>query len=143
MSSPPSPPIRVVVCDDVADIRALLRASLEADTDLDVVGEADNGLDGIRIVRELEPDVVVLDLSMPGVDGLEAIDAFAEACPGTGIVVFSGFGAGRMRELTLRLGADRYVEKGEAIGAVSEAVRTVVRERRGGGARQRREAGAT
>jgi DNA-binding NarL/FixJ family response regulator len=129
MTCPPSAPIRVVVCDDVAEIRALLRDSLEAHADVEVVGEADNGRDGTRIAGELQPDVVVIDLSMPGFDGLEAIEVFAEACPSAGIVVFSGFGAGRMREVTLQLGADRYVEKGEPLEAVADAVREVARER--------------
>ena len=116
--------IRVFLCDDVAELRALMRFSLEEEADLRVIGEASDGLTGAEQIAELQPDVVLLDLSMPGLDGLEAIPRIKEVSPQTGIVIFSGFSAERMSAPALALGADRYVEKGEPV----ETVRAVVRE---------------
>lgn len=116
--------IRVFLCDDVAELRALMRFSLEEESDLRVIGEASDGLTGAEQIAELQPDVVLLDLSMPGLDGLEAIPRIKEVSPQTGIVIFSGFSAERMSAPALALGADRYLEKGEPV----EMVRSVVRE---------------
>lgn len=116
--------IRVFLCDDVAELRALMRFSLEEESDLRVVGEASDGLTGAEQIAELQPDVVLLDLSMPGLDGLEAIPRIKEVSPSTGIVIFSGFSAERMSAPALALGADRYLEKGDPV----EHVRAVVRE---------------
>ena len=117
-------PIKIFLCDDVAELRALMRFSLEEDPDLRVVGEAPDGLSAAGQIAELRPDVVLLDLSMPGLDGLEAIPRIRESSPETGIVIFSGFSAERMSAPALALGADRYLEKGEPV----ETVRAVVRE---------------
>ncbi|MCW2991203.1 MAG: response regulator transcription factor [Solirubrobacterales bacterium] len=121
-----SPTIRVFLCDDVPELRALLRYGLEEDEQLEVVGEAGTAEDAIAAVGELLPDVVLLDLSMPGMDGLEAIPRLLEVAPGTSIVVFSGFAAARMRAPALELGAARYVEKGEPLETVRATVREVV-----------------
>jgi DNA-binding NarL/FixJ family response regulator len=121
-----SPTIRVFLCDDVPELRALLRYGLEEDAQFKVVGEAGNAKDAIAAVAELQPDAVLLDLSMPGMDGLEAIPLLREAAPAMSIVVFSGFAADRMAEPALKLGAARYVEKGEPLAAVRATVREVV-----------------
>jgi DNA-binding NarL/FixJ family response regulator len=120
-----SPTIRIFLCDDVPELRALLRYGLEEDSDLQVVGEAGDAPTGITAVGELRPDVVLLDLSMPGMDGLEAIPLLLEASPDTRIVVFSGFAADRLRQSALALGAMRYVEKGESLEQVRATVREV------------------
>jgi two-component system response regulator MtrA len=90
--------------------------------DTAVVGD---GTRALPAVRELRPDVVLLDLSMPGMDGLEAIPRLREVSPGTSIVVFSGFASDRMRGPALKLGADRYLEKGEPLERVRATVREV------------------
>jgi DNA-binding NarL/FixJ family response regulator len=121
--------IRVLVCDDVAMLRELIRYELEEDEDVVVVGEADNGLDSVRMVEQLGPDVVVLDLAMPGIDGLEAI-TLMRAVPNPPIIlVHSGFDAETMRERVLALGAARYLEKGGNLREVREAVREVMQGR--------------
>jgi DNA-binding NarL/FixJ family response regulator len=122
-------PIRVLVCDDVAELRGLVRSVLDDDV-VQVVGEADNGPDAVSIAAELKPDVVVLDLSMPGLDGLEAIPLIACSSPDSGIVVFSGFAGERLREAVIARGADRYVEKGEPLSVLATAVREVAEARR-------------
>jgi DNA-binding NarL/FixJ family response regulator len=122
--------IRVLVCDDVDMLRELIRYELEEDDDVVVVGEADNGLDGVRLVEELEPDVVVLDLAMPGIDGLEAITLMLGVDEPPAILVHSGFDAASMRERVLALGATRYLEKGGNLQEVRLAVRELVEDRR-------------
>jgi DNA-binding NarL/FixJ family response regulator len=118
--------IRVLLCDDVAMLRELLRYELEEDDDLVVVGEADNGSDGVRLAGELRPDVVVLDLAMPGLDGLEALTLMRAVAEPPQVVVSSGFDADTMRDRVLALGAAEYVEKGGDLGAVRAAVRRVM-----------------
>ena len=125
--------IRVVLCDDVSEMRTLLRYALETDPRMRVVGEADNGREGTRVIVELQPDVVLLDLSMPEMDGFETLLAIASSAPDTGIIVFSGFAAERMREPALQNGADLYIEKGLPLDQVISAVADVARARRGGG----------
>lgn len=120
-----SPTIGVFLCDDVPELRALLRYGLEEDERLRVVGEAGTAQDAIDAIRGLQPDVVLLDLSMPGMDGLEAIPLLRDAAPHMAIVVFSGFAAERMREPALALGAARYVEKGQPLETLRATVREV------------------
>lgn len=117
--------VRVFLCDDVPELRTLLRFALEEDADVRVVGEAGDAATGIERVAELQPDVVLLDLSMPGLDGLEAIPLLKDAAPGLGIIVFSGFAADRMSGPALALGADRYLEKGEPLDVIRTTVRAV------------------
>ena len=118
--------IRVVLCDDVAMLRELLRYELEEDDDVVVVGEADNGLNSVRLVEELRPDVVVLDLAMPGIDGLEAIPLMRAVAGPPLILVHSGFDAESMRERVLALGAARYLEKSGNLREVRMAVRELM-----------------
>lgn len=117
--------IRIFLCDDVPELRALLRYGLEEDDDLEVIGEAGDARSAVDAVGDLHPDVLLLDLSMPGMDGLEAIPLVREASRATGIIVFSGFAADRMAGAALDLGADRYLEKGEPLEVVRGAVREV------------------
>jgi DNA-binding NarL/FixJ family response regulator len=122
-SHPPNGRIRVVICDDVAALRTLVRYALEADPSLEVVGEAGDGTTGLELIARLKPDVVLLDLSMPGIDGLEAIPEIRVRSPESAILVFSGFSAARMRRPALELGAAGYVEKGVALDRLPVAVR--------------------
>src|SRR4051794_796812 len=121
--------IRVLLCDDVSLLRELLRYELEEDDDVVVVGEAENGHDAVRMAKELKPSIIVLDLAMPGLDGLEAITLIrAEPDPPV-ILVHSGFDADTMRDRVLALGAEAYLEKGGNLREVREAVRRLVEER--------------
>jgi hypothetical protein len=124
-SEPDKPVIRVVLCDDVAELRRILREVLEEDANIEVVDEAGTGSECLRITAERRPNVLLLDLSMPDMDGLEALPLIAKACPETRIIVFSGFAAERMRDLALGLGADLYVEKGVSLDTLAAAVQQV------------------
>jgi DNA-binding NarL/FixJ family response regulator len=114
--------VRVVLCDDVPLLRELTRVGLEEDPRLEVVGEAGEAKEGIRRASELRPDAILLDLSMPGMDGLEAIPLIREASPETAIVVFSGFSADRLGSQAVEQGADRYVQKGEGFASLRQIV---------------------
>ena len=103
---------RVVIADDTADVRALLRYTLELDGRFQVVAQAADGLEAVAAVQEEQPDAVVLDLAMPVVDGLEAIGGILAASPATKIVVLSGFAADDMARQALGRGAHVYLQKG-------------------------------
>jgi len=114
---------RVYIADDVQALRTLWRELLSDDPAIEVVGEAADGAQAIAGVRETRPDVLLLDLSMPGVDGLEVIRVLREQRLQTGIVVASGFSAARLAPLALELGADDYFEKGGPAEELQRKVR--------------------
>jgi DNA-binding NarL/FixJ family response regulator len=113
---------RVFIADDVAALRALWRQFLSEDPEVEIVGEASDGAAAIQGVLDTQPDVLLLDLSMPRVDGLQVIQALQGQCPRTRIVVASGFAASRLKPLALELGAVAYFEKGGSAEALREAV---------------------
>jgi DNA-binding NarL/FixJ family response regulator len=115
--------LRVVLCDDVAELRQLVRAQLEAEGDIAVVGEAGDGVEAVRLIEDERPDLVLLDLSMPDMDGLEVLAQLREAAPDTRVVVFSGFVAGPLGRRAVALGAYDYVEKGAPAEELRRAVR--------------------
>lgn len=102
--------IRVVLADDTADIRALLRLTLSLDGGFDVVAEAADGRQAIEMVALHHPDILLLDLAMPVMGGLEAIPHVRRRAPDTKILVFSGNIA--QVPLGRDLGADDYLDKG-------------------------------
>jgi DNA-binding NarL/FixJ family response regulator len=120
--------ISVFLCDDRAELRELTRYSLEETEDLRVVGEAGDADLGVERIEELQPDVVLLDLSMPGMSGLEAIRKIRVVSPRTAIVILSGMSRKRVADVCLALGASDFVEKCEPV----ERVRFAVREAAGG-----------
>jgi len=120
-----SPSISVVVCDDVPGMRRLARIVLEEEGDVSVIGEAADGREALEQISRLQPDVVVLDLSMPELDGLEAIPLIHEVAPRAQIVVFSGFEEEKLAEAALRRKASRYVRKGAPLDELRQAVRAV------------------
>jgi len=120
-----SRPVRVVIIDDTYDLRELLRLALTRGG-LEVVGEAGDGLSGIECVRLEKPDVVLLDLSMPVMDGLEALPTIRRVVPQAKIVVLSGFGATQMSEKAMTIGADGYLQKGMALKRIIEYVKDIV-----------------
>jgi len=117
----PPPPRRVVVVDDTPDLRALLRIALERASYV-VVGEAGDGQQGIEVVRQHRPDVVLLDLSMPVLDGLEALPTIRRLVPDGTIVVLSGFGPTTMSDRALARGADGYVQKGAPLRSIIASI---------------------
>ena len=115
---------RVFIADDVEAIRALWGRFLVEDAGMELVGEAADGEQAVEGVLATRPDVLLLDLSMPRVDGLEVVRRLAREAPEVRIVVASGFSAARLGPLAIELGAMAYFEKG---GSAEELVETVRR----------------
>jgi DNA-binding NarL/FixJ family response regulator len=124
-------PISVYLVDDVPELRELIKYGLEDDPAFEVVGEAGDGRSAIEGIAETHPAAVLLDLSMPDMNGLEAILEIRKSDPDVAIIVLSGFSADRMGPPTLERGADRYVEKGTPMEELRDATRTAVAARRG------------
>lgn len=105
--------LRVVVCDDTPSVRHLMTVVL-AEQGVTVVAEVGNGEEAIDAVERLSPDVILLDLAMPIMDGLEAIPLIKGANPSTKIVVMSAFDGG-MVQSAIEAGADAYLSKEHAL----------------------------
>jgi DNA-binding NarL/FixJ family response regulator len=103
--------LTLVTVDDHAHLRRLYRLAFER-SPLLVVGEASDGRMGVEAVRRLQPQLVLLDLSMPDMDGLEALVEMRKAAPGARVVVLSGFAKQRLGPIVAELGAVDYIEKG-------------------------------
>jgi DNA-binding NarL/FixJ family response regulator len=117
--------IRVVLVDDQAMVRTGLRMVLAAEPDIEVVGEAADGAAGVRVVTETRPDVVLLDVRMPGVDGLEAARRLAAADLPTRIIVLTTFDEDEYVAAALRAGVSGFLLKVAPPEDLVAAVRTV------------------
>jgi DNA-binding NarL/FixJ family response regulator len=118
----PTTPVTVLVVDDHPMILRLLRIVLSGHGGIDVIGEARDGQSAIDVARNLRPDVVVIDLMIPVVDGLQAIAAIRASLPTCGILVFSAGEAHRSEPDALAAGADAYVEKDAGFARLPAAV---------------------
>ena len=103
---------RLMIADDYEDMRALFRIQLDHLAGFEVVGEAADGAEAVQMATELQPDVVLLDLAMPVMDGLEAMERIRDAVPGVRIIAISAFAQSIMADRVLAAGASRYIEKG-------------------------------
>jgi DNA-binding NarL/FixJ family response regulator len=124
-------PISVFLVDDVPELRELIKFGMEDDPGFEVVGEAGDGRSALEGIAETQPAAVLLDLSMPDMNGLEAILKVRKGDPDVAIVVLSGFSADRMSAPAIERGADGYVEKGTPMQELRETIRTAVVARRG------------
>lgn len=122
--------IRVFLVDDHALVRVGMRMILSAETDIDVVGEADNGEDALPQIRRLKPDVVLCDLHLAGVSGLEITERIVRGDHGTRVIIVSVLQDGPMPKRLLEVGASGYVGKGGDAAELLRAVRDVARGKR-------------
>lgn len=106
------PRYTALLADDVPELRRLLRHVLEWSERFSVIAEAEDGAQAIDLVAALKPDLVLLDISMPVMDGIEALPRILAAAPGTKVVILSGFEAERLAERATAEGACAYLEKG-------------------------------
>lgn len=119
--------IRVVIAEDEALLRSGLKALAEHDGDIEIVGEADQGGAAVARVRETGPDVVLMDIRMPGVDGITATKLITEdpELSGVAVLVLTTFAEDQTVVEALRAGAAGYLLKDAAPGELREAIRTV------------------
>ncbi|MBD0842490.1 response regulator transcription factor [Streptomyces sp. TRM68416] len=124
----PRPPVRVVLADDERMVRTALRAILSAEPDLEVVGEAATGAEAVSVVRERRPDVVLMDVRMPEVDGIRATEQILATLPDPPrIVVVTTFENDSYVYDALRAGAAGFLLKRADADALVQAVRLVAR----------------
>ena len=123
--------VRVVLADDSPEVRRLLRLSLADAADIDVVGEAADGAEALAVIDAVRPDVVLLDVAMPVMDGLDVLDELRRRYGRSVIaVVWSGFSAAHVAERALALGAHAYLEKSGDLTEVLAALRAAGRRER-------------
>jgi DNA-binding NarL/FixJ family response regulator len=115
--------ISIILADDHPVVREGLRAALEAEAGFSVVAQAADGLETVRLVERLQPDVLVLDIVMPGLNGLDVLPIVRKRTPRTRVVVFSMYTNEDLIRQALRNGAAGYVLKGCAPAHLVEAVR--------------------
>ncbi len=115
-------PIRILLADDHATFRQGLRQMLDGYPTLCVMAEAEDGAEAIRLARELQPDVVLLDVRMKNVHGLDALRAILRAAPDTTVAMLSIHGDGQYVARAVEAGAKGYLLKDTPIEAVVEAI---------------------
>jgi len=120
--------IRVLIADDHAVVRQGLRAFLEAQNDIEVVGEANDGSEAVRLADALRPDVLVMDVVMPKVDGIEAIRRIRTAGVPAKVIVLTSFADDQKVFAAVRAGAAGYLLKDIRPDELGEAIRTVMRD---------------
>jgi DNA-binding NarL/FixJ family response regulator len=121
--------IRILLADDHTVVREGMRALLERQTDMTVVAEAADGRDSVRLAEEECPDVVVMDVAMPGMNGIEATRRILAACPRTGIVILSMHQDESYVLRSLKAGAKGYLLKDSPQADVVAAIRAVAQGR--------------
>ncbi len=117
--------IKVLLADDHVVVRQGLRALLAAEGDIDIVGEADNGRQAVQMVKKLEPDVAVVDVAMPLLNGLEATRQIMESVPTTKVLVLSSYSDDEYVQQLTGAGAAGYLGKQTAANELLKAVREV------------------
>jgi len=125
-----SGPIRTLIVDDHELLRDGLRGLIEDQPDITVLGEAGDGISALHLIRDLRPDVVVLDLQMPGLDGLEVTKSIVPASPTTKVLILSTFHTSGQAIRAFEAGASGYVLKTSIRRELLEGIRTVASGRR-------------
>ena len=120
-----SGPISVVLADDQALMRMGFRMVLEAEDDINVVGEASDGTAALAQAKALHPDVILMDVRMPGMNGIEATELIAQECPGTRVLILTTFDLDEYAFAGLRAGASGFLLKDTRPTELAEAIRTV------------------
>jgi len=119
--------IRLLVADDHLIVRQGLRLILETEDGFELVGEASDGAEAVRLASELRPDVILMDLRMPGMDGLTAIEHLAESQPEIAIVILTTFNEDELMVRGLRAGARGFLLKDTGREALFDSIRAAAR----------------
>jgi DNA-binding NarL/FixJ family response regulator len=127
MSTTQTGKIRILIVDDLERVREGLCTSLELVDDLECVGQACDGLQAVQLAEKLAPDVVLMDLEMPEMDGLEATRCIKDNHPGIGVVMLTIHEDAGHQERAAQAGVDAFVAKGAAFETLLAAIRQVWR----------------
>jgi NarL family two-component system response regulator LiaR len=119
--------IRIIIADDHAIVREGMRQTLEDEPDFEVVGEAVNGQEAVELVTSLKPDVAVVDISMPVMDGIEATRRIKSISPTTAVLILSGFDDDQFVFSLLEAGAAGYLLKEVGGQRIVDAIRAICR----------------
>ena len=117
--------ISILIVDDMEPVRQSLRTIFQLTDDFEVVGEACNGLEAIQAAEQLKPDLVLMDLEMPALGGLEATRQIKEQHPEIGVVILTIHGNDEARDQALRAGSDAFVEKEAPTDHLLAAIREI------------------
>ena len=119
--------VRILIADDHLIIRQGIRLILETGEDFELVGEAADGAEALRLCRELHPDVVLMDLRMPGMDGITAIERLRIEMPKIGVVILTTFNEDNLMRRGLRAGAKGYLLKDTSRERLFHAIQAAAR----------------
>ena len=115
--------MRVLIVDNHAAVRAALTSLLEQVPDIEIVGEADDGKLAVEMARKLHPDVILMDVHLPVLDGIEATRLICAECPGVRVIGISMYDQGERVQPMLDAGAVAYVSKSESPTVLLQAIR--------------------
>jgi len=118
--------VRIVLADDHEVVRQGVRRYLETQPSLEICGEASNGQEAVEKTLSLKPDLVILDLSMPVMNGVEATRQIRQLLPSAKIIVFSMHDFTQLADTVKQAGADAYVSKSSQVDKLYEAIRNVI-----------------
>jgi DNA-binding NarL/FixJ family response regulator len=116
--------IRILLADDQPTVRKGLRMRLSVEPELDVVGEAADGASAVSLAKDLAPDVVLMDVEMPGLDGISATEQLRQEAPNCSVIVLTIHDDARTRERAHNAGAAAFVAKQEIDRSLLDAIRT-------------------
>jgi DNA-binding NarL/FixJ family response regulator len=119
-------PKRILIVDDSSPVRKSLRQTLERQDDWQVCGGAANGREGVELARELKPDLVLLDFSMPVLNGLEAARELKRLSPSLPLLMFTNYGTDYLEREALIAGVSAVVSKSDSIEALISSVRALL-----------------
>lgn len=123
-------PKQILIADDSKTIRRILKLFLQAQQNLNVCGEAANGFEAIEQAKKLHPDLILLDLAMPEMNGAEAASVLKKMMPHVPIIVFTMYSENIGRSLTSAIGVDMVLSKPDGMMALMQAVQTLTNQDR-------------
>ena len=123
-------PIGVLLVDDYASHVDLLRILIELDDDLEVVGTAEDGVSGAALAEELQPDLIVSDIEMPGVDGVRATALYRKVAPDAVIILTSSLDPAEAKPMAEQAGADLYIDKVTGVDTLIQLLKSAFTARR-------------
>jgi DNA-binding NarL/FixJ family response regulator len=120
------PPARLLIVDDKSTMRSILRTLLAQRLELEVCGEASNGLEAVEKAKALRPDLVLLDVKMPKMNGIEAASILKTQCPDASVILFTMYSENIGKSLSSAVGVDAVLSKPDGLAALLKAIEHVL-----------------